>query len=72
MNGNVGRSAESAISVARSAIGMSVRDLHGAKDGDQKYTEQRKEDSPGMVGAMSLSCVTHIRHYTTGPGAYLR
>jgi hypothetical protein len=61
MNGDVSCGAESAISVVRGAVGVSVRDLHGAKGGDQKDTEQRKEDSPGMVGAKSLACVTHIR-----------
>jgi hypothetical protein len=72
LNGDVGCGAESAICVIRGAVGVSVRDLHRAQGGDQKDAEQRKEDSPGMVCAMSLACVTHIRHYTAGPGAYLR
>ena len=63
LNGDVGCGAESAIGVIRGAVGVSVRDLHRAQGGDQKDAEQREEDSPGMVGAMSPVCVTHIRQF---------
>jgi hypothetical protein len=71
MNGDMGRRAESAIRVVRGAVSVGMRDLYRAQGDDQKNAEQREEDSPGMVGAMSLACVTHIRHYTTGPRSYL-
>jgi hypothetical protein len=71
MNGDVGSRAESAIRVVRGAVSVGVRDLYSAQCGDQKDTNQRKEDSPGMVGAKSLVCVTHIRHYTNRAGSLL-
>ena len=71
MNGDMGRGTECAISVVRGAVSVGVRNLYSSQGGDQKDAKQREEESPRMVGAMSLACVTHIRHYTTGPGAYL-
>ena len=53
MNGDVGRSAESAVCVVRAAVGVSVCDLYRAKGGDQQDAEQRKENSPGRGGAIS-------------------
>ena len=48
---------------------MGVRNLNRAEEDDQKNAEEREENSPGMVGAKSLVCVTHIRNYTNGAGS---
>jgi len=60
MNSDVGRGAERAIGVIGAAVVVGVRDLNGAQSDDQKDAEQRKEDSPGMAGAISPICETHI------------
>jgi hypothetical protein len=61
MNADVGCGAESAICVVRGAVAVGMSDLHGAQDDDQKDADEREENSPGMVSALSLACVTHIK-----------
>ena len=46
MNGDVGRGAECAVGVV-GAVGVNVRDLHGAQNDNQKDAEEREESSPG-------------------------
>jgi hypothetical protein len=60
MNGDMSCGAESAIGVVRGAVGVGVCDLNGPQDCNQEDADQRKEDSPGMIGAMALDCMTHI------------
>ena len=59
MNGNVGRCAESAVGVIGCAIGVGVRDLHGAQDDDHQHTEKREEDSPRSIGACLSAGSSH-------------
>jgi len=66
LNRDVGRGAESAIRVVCVAVRVGMRDLYSPQDGDQKDADERKEDSPGIAGANSSVCVTHIRQYTNG------
>jgi hypothetical protein len=58
MNGDVGRGAESAVGVG-GAVGVGVRDLHGAQDDDQKDADKREEDSPRTIGARLSVVSTH-------------
>ena len=60
MNGDVGRGAEGAVCVV-GAVGVGVRDLHGAQNDNQKDANQREENSPRAIGAIPLVGVTHIR-----------
>ena len=69
MNGDVGRGAESAIGVVRGAVSVGVRDLYRAQGCDQKDTEQREENSPGMIGAKSLVGMSHIGKCSYGAGS---
>jgi hypothetical protein len=61
MNGDVGRGAERAIGMVRGTVSMRVRDLYRPQYSDQEDAEEREENSPGMVCALSLACMTHIR-----------
>jgi hypothetical protein len=59
MDGDVGGGAESAVGVGFVAVGVAVRNLHGAEDNDQKNAEEREEDSPGRFGARAADFFTH-------------
>ena len=61
MNGDVGRGAETAVGVGIAAVGVGVRDLHGAQNDNQKDADEREENSPRAIGAIPLVGVTHIR-----------
>jgi hypothetical protein len=50
MNGDVGRGAEGAVCVV-GAVGVGVRDLHGAQNDNQKDAGEREENSPGCIAA---------------------
>ncbi len=50
MNGDVGRGAECAVGVV-GAVGVNVRDLHGAQNDNQKDAGEREENSPGCIAA---------------------
>jgi len=58
MNGDVGRSAKGAVCVI-GAVGVSVRDLHGAQNDNQKDAGEREENSPGSIGARLSVVSTH-------------
>ena len=58
MNGDVGRGAEGAVCVV-GAVGVNVRDLHGAQNNNQKDAEERKENSPGCIGSRLSVGSTH-------------
>ena len=58
MNGDMGRCAEGAVCVV-GAVGVGVRDLHGAQNDNQKDADQREENSPRAVGTIPLVFFTH-------------
>ena len=55
MNGDVGRGAEGAVCVV-GAVGVGVRDLHGAQNDNQKDAGEREENSPRAI-SVRLSVV---------------
>jgi hypothetical protein len=59
MNGDVGRGAKGAVCVVRGAVGVSVRDLHGAQNDNQKDAGEREESSPGSIGVRLSVVSTH-------------
>gem|GEM_PF-3347593 len=58
MNGDVCGGAEGAVCVV-GAVGVNVRDLHGAQNDNQKDADEREENSPRAIGARLSVVSTH-------------